>query len=67
MITNAKFTSSFKVLAHADEAQIPWGVVRLEIREEKAVWGDCSERAECRRSRRAGWLSHRESKLFPLP
>jgi mono/diheme cytochrome c family protein len=39
MITNAKFTPSFKVLAHADEAQIPWGVVRLEIREEKAVFG----------------------------
>ena len=39
MITNAKFTPSFKILAHADEAQIPWGVVRLEIREEKAVFG----------------------------
>jgi mono/diheme cytochrome c family protein len=39
MITNAKFTPSFKILAHADEAQIPWGVVRVEIREEKAVFG----------------------------
>jgi mono/diheme cytochrome c family protein len=39
MITNAKFTPSFKILAHADEAQIPWGVVRLEIREEKIVFG----------------------------
>jgi mono/diheme cytochrome c family protein len=39
LITNAKFTPSFKILAHADEAQIPWGVVRLEIREEKAVFG----------------------------
>jgi mono/diheme cytochrome c family protein len=39
MITNAKFTPSFKILAHADEAQIPWGVVRLEIRDEKAVFG----------------------------
>ena len=39
MITNAKFTPSFKIRAHADEAQIPWGVVRLEIREEKAVFG----------------------------
>ena len=38
MITNAKFTPSFKILAHADEAQIPWGVVRLEIREEKTVF-----------------------------
>jgi mono/diheme cytochrome c family protein len=39
MITNAKFTPSFKILAHSDEAQIPWGVVRLQIREEKAVFG----------------------------
>jgi cytochrome c2 len=38
MITNAKFIPSFKILAHADEAQIPWGVVRLEIRDEKAVF-----------------------------
>jgi cytochrome c2 len=39
MITNPKFTPSFKVLSHADEAQIPWGVVSIEIREEKAVLG----------------------------
>jgi mono/diheme cytochrome c family protein len=39
MITNPKFTPSFKVLSHADEAQIPWGVLSLEIREEKAVFG----------------------------
>jgi mono/diheme cytochrome c family protein len=39
MISNPKFKPSFKILSHADEAQIPWGVVRLEIREEKAVFG----------------------------
>ena len=32
------FVPSFKVFAHADEEQIPWGVVRLEFRSEKAVF-----------------------------
>jgi mono/diheme cytochrome c family protein len=39
MITHSRFTPSFKVLSHEDEAQIPWGVVRLEIRDEKVVFG----------------------------
>jgi mono/diheme cytochrome c family protein len=39
MISNPKFTPGFKVLAHADEPQIPWGVVRLEFRDEKIVYG----------------------------
>ncbi len=39
MISHAKFTPSFKILSHADEAQIPWGVVRLEFRDEKTVFG----------------------------
>jgi mono/diheme cytochrome c family protein len=39
MISNPEFTPSFKVLAHSDEAQIPWGVVRIEFREEKAFLG----------------------------
>jgi mono/diheme cytochrome c family protein len=34
LISHAKFTPSFKVFAHEDEAQIPWGVVRLEFRDE---------------------------------
>ena len=37
LISNPKFTPSFKVLAHEDEAQIPWGVVRIEFRDEKKV------------------------------
>jgi mono/diheme cytochrome c family protein len=44
MISNPKFTPSFKILSHADEAQIPWGVVRLEFREEKAVFGAIAPR-----------------------
>jgi mono/diheme cytochrome c family protein len=39
MISLRQFTPAFKVLAHQDEPQIPWGVVRLEFRNEKAVFG----------------------------
>jgi mono/diheme cytochrome c family protein len=39
MISHPKFTPSFKILSHADEPQIPWGVVRLELRQESAVFG----------------------------
>jgi mono/diheme cytochrome c family protein len=39
MISHAKFTPTFKVLSHPDEPQIPWGVVRLEFRDERAVFG----------------------------
>jgi mono/diheme cytochrome c family protein len=39
MISNPKFTPGFRVLAHTDEPQIPWGVVRLEFRDELAVLG----------------------------
>jgi mono/diheme cytochrome c family protein len=38
MISNPKFTPSFKVLSHTDEAQIPWGVVRIEFRNERVVF-----------------------------
>ena len=44
MISNPKFTPSFRILSHADEAQIPWGVVGLEFRDEKAVLGAISRR-----------------------
>jgi mono/diheme cytochrome c family protein len=38
LISHSKFTSSFKIFPHSDEAQIPWGVLRLEFRQEKAVF-----------------------------
>jgi len=44
VISNPKFTPSFKILSHADEAQIPWGVVRLEFRDEKRVFGAIAPR-----------------------
>jgi mono/diheme cytochrome c family protein len=44
MISNPDFTPSFKILSHADEAQIPWGVVRVEFRDEKIVFGAIAPR-----------------------
>jgi mono/diheme cytochrome c family protein len=44
MISNPKFAPSFKILSHTDEAQIPWGVVRLDFRDEKAVLGAIAPR-----------------------
>lgn len=38
LISHAKFTPSFNILAHADEPQIPWGVVKLEFRNEQKVF-----------------------------
>lgn len=39
MISHREFTPGFTVFAHQDELQIPWGVVRLEFRSEKTVFG----------------------------
>jgi hypothetical protein len=39
LISHPAFTPSFKVLSHSDEAQIPFGVVRLEFRAEQSVFG----------------------------
>jgi len=39
MISQQKFTPNFKILAHTDEPQNPWGVVRIEFRDEKQVFG----------------------------
>ncbi len=39
MISHLKFTPSFKIFSGPDEPQIPWGVVRLDFREEKTVFG----------------------------
>jgi mono/diheme cytochrome c family protein len=39
MISHPKFTPSFRIFSHADEPQIPWGVVRMEFRTENAAFG----------------------------
>jgi mono/diheme cytochrome c family protein len=45
MIAHANFKPAFKILAHSDEPQIPWGVIRLEFRNEKAVLAAIAPRA----------------------
>jgi mono/diheme cytochrome c family protein len=37
LISHQDFKPAFKILAHEDEPQIPWGVTRLEFRNEKQV------------------------------
>lgn len=44
LISHSKFSPGFKIFSHSDEAQIPWGVVRLEFREEKAVFSAIAPR-----------------------
>jgi mono/diheme cytochrome c family protein len=39
LISHSKFSPAFKIFSQPDEAQIPWGVVRLEFRNEKTVFG----------------------------
>jgi mono/diheme cytochrome c family protein len=36
MVSHRQFTPGFKILAHQDEPQIPWGVVGLELHNEQA-------------------------------
>jgi mono/diheme cytochrome c family protein len=50
MISHEHFTPSFKVLSHVDEAQIPWGVVRIEFRKEQIVFGAIAPRGAHARS-----------------
>lgn len=38
LISHPAFRESFEILAHREEAQIPWGVVRIEFRNEKTVF-----------------------------
>jgi mono/diheme cytochrome c family protein len=39
MISHPEFKPSFKIFSHSDEPQIPWGVVRIEFRNENTVFG----------------------------
>jgi mono/diheme cytochrome c family protein len=38
LISSPDFKPSFNILSHEDEPQIPWGVVRLEIKSEDVVY-----------------------------
>jgi mono/diheme cytochrome c family protein len=44
LISHPNFAPSFKILSHSDEPQIPWGVVRLEFRNESAVFAAIAPR-----------------------
>lgn len=44
LITHQRFMPSFKILAHEDEPQIPWGVARLEFRSEAEVFDSIAPR-----------------------
>jgi hypothetical protein len=46
LIANPGFTPSFKVLSHSDEAQIPFGVVRIDFRTESEVFGAITPRGD---------------------
>lgn len=44
MISHEKFATNSNDVLHDDEPQIPWGVVRLEFRNEKTVFGQIMPR-----------------------
>jgi mono/diheme cytochrome c family protein len=44
LISHPNFTSGGKNLAHPDEPQIPWGVVKIVFRDEKVVFGAIAPR-----------------------
>ena len=46
VITHPNFAPAFKVLAHQDERQIPWAVVRLEFLDEKTAYDAISPRGD---------------------
>jgi mono/diheme cytochrome c family protein len=44
LISHDAFAPSYAVLTHPEKAQIPWGVVRLEFRNEETVFGGIQPR-----------------------
>jgi len=44
LISHPQFMPSFKILGNEEEAQIPWGVVRLEFRNEETVFAGITPR-----------------------
>src|SRR5271154_3369016 len=44
LIAHVNFKPAFEILAYEDEPQIPWGVVRLEFRGQKTVFGALAPR-----------------------
>jgi mono/diheme cytochrome c family protein len=46
MVSHANYKPAFRVLAHEDEAQVPWGVVRMDLRKESEVYAPIEPRGE---------------------
>jgi mono/diheme cytochrome c family protein len=44
LVSHAKFAPSFKIFAHQDQPQIPWGVTRLEFRDQQKVFAAIAPR-----------------------
>lgn len=44
MVSHASYTPAFHILSHKDEPQIPWGVVRIEVRREIDVYAPIEPR-----------------------
>jgi mono/diheme cytochrome c family protein len=44
MVSHPSFKPSSRVLSHDDEAQVPWGVVRLDLRREQTVYAPIEPR-----------------------
>jgi len=48
MISHPDFKPSFQVLKHSDEAQVPWGLVRIDFRDEREVYAPIQPSAQFR-------------------
>lgn len=46
LISHPHFAPRFKILGNDEQAQIPWGVVRLEFRNEDAIFGEIASRGD---------------------
>jgi len=44
LVTHDNFVPGYKILAHQEEPQIPWGVVRLEFEDEKTAFATIAPR-----------------------
>jgi len=43
-VSYQNFVPRFKIFAHADEPQIPWGVIRIDVRDERELYGSIAPR-----------------------
>lgn len=51
MVSHPVFTSAWQVLAHKDEAQVPWGVLRLDFRNEAEVYAPITPQGSAARDK----------------